>query len=216
MGQDYQIAIETSATRGSVALGRGLEVLLEEEFELGRRPSEILMEPLQKALEILEGEEVELILIGRGPGSYNGARVGIAAGQGIAIVHQCPVVGLPSLEALPMVRRAEPCLALGDARRGAFFTVEIREGKLSGEPDLLDHAKFKCRAEAAAEAGLVLVSMEDPARLRLPGLEISLGVPSAGLLLEAWSHRSDGEKEELKGIPPEPAYLRPPHITQPK
>ena len=48
MAAGYQIAIETSASRGSVALGRETEMLFEEEFELGRRPSEVLMEPLQK------------------------------------------------------------------------------------------------------------------------------------------------------------------------
>ena len=216
MGQGYQIAIETSAARGSVALGRAGEVLFEEEFELGRRPSEVLMVPLQNALNQLDGEAVELLLSGTGPGSYNGARVGIAAGQGIAIVHQCPVVGLPSPEALALARAGEPCLVLGDARRGVFFTLEIREGKLSGDPDLLDHGKFSARAEEALESGMALVSLEDPARLHLPGLEISQEVPSAGLLLDAWSQRSEEERRELRGRAPEPAYLRPPHITQPK
>ena len=216
MAAGYQIAIETSAAHGSVALGRETEMLFEEEFELGRRPSEVLMEPLQKALEQVDGESVGLILIGTGPGSYNGARVGIAAGQGIAIVHQCPVVGLPSPEALAIVRAGSPCLVLGDARRGTFFTLKICGGKLSGEPELMEHSKFKQEAEAASESGWLLVSLEDPARLELPGLAISQEVPSAGLLLEAWDHRSEDEKKELRGIAPEPAYLRPPHITQPK
>jgi tRNA A37 threonylcarbamoyladenosine modification protein TsaB len=105
---------------------------------------------------------------------------------------------------------------LGDARRGTFFTLELREGKLAGNPCLLDHLEFRQRVDAARESGWTLLSLEDPARLELPGHDVRLGVPSAELLLQVWRMRSEEERRELLEIPPEPFYLRPPHITRPK
>lgn len=216
MGDGYQIAIETSAPRGSVAVGWGEDTIFSAEFEVGRRPSELLLEPLQEALSLVGKGLIEIVLIGTGPGSYSGARVGIAAGQGVAVIHQCPAVGISSPEALADVRAGGPCLVLGDARRGTFFTLELREGKLAGNPCLLDHLGFHQRVDAARESGWTLVSLEDPARLELPGHDVRLGVPSAELLLQVWRMRSEEERRDLLEIPPEPFYLRPPHITRPK
>ena len=168
MGAGYRIAIETSVSHGSVALCIKGEIIFSSEFEAGRRPSELLPRILQEALGHVGSGSVELVLIGTGPGSYNGARVGIASGQGIAIVHQCPVVGISSLEGLAAVRSGVPCLALGDARRGTFFTLELKEGKLAGSPSLLEHPEFQRRAGEAGGRDWTLVSLEEPQRLDLP------------------------------------------------
>ncbi|MEE2623562.1 MAG: hypothetical protein VYA46_04990, partial [Verrucomicrobiota bacterium] len=68
MGDGYQIAIETSAPRGSVAVGWGEGAIFSAEFELDRRPSELLLEPLQEALGLAGKGLIELVLIGTGPG----------------------------------------------------------------------------------------------------------------------------------------------------
>ena len=216
MQEACQIAIETSAPRGSVAAGRGRNTVFSAEFEAGRRPSEQIIGPLQQALTHTGDDMLELVIIGTGPGSYNGSRVGIAAGQGLGLVHQCPVVGISSLEALPEVRGGGPCLALGDARRGTFFTLELRDGKVAGDPCLSDHMAFTRRVEAALDGRWTLVSLEEPGRLDLPGRDVRWESPSADLLLEAWRLRSEEERHALLGIAPEPFYLRPPHITEPK
>lgn len=219
MSGPVQLAIESSAAHSSVALSRDGELRFTAEVTSGRRQSESLMEPLEEALRLVSPGEIDLVVVGTGPGSYNGARVGIAAGQGIGIVHSCPTIGLCSLEALAAVRSGEPCLALGDARRGTFFTIELTNGKLSGQPDLLEHASFVSAVEAAAEDQRTLLTLESPDRLRLPDPLVPLvtqAAPNATLLLEAWNHHRDSEQEALREAPPQPFYLRPPHITKAK
>lgn len=223
MAKEILLAIESSASRASVALGCvasdavGTELIFEAEVDAGRRQSEVLIGPVQEAVDALGDEPLAVVVVGTGPGSYNGARVGIACGQGIALVHDCPVVGVTSLEALGPVRSMDPCLALGDARRGTFFTASLRDGELSADPDLLDHERFvKKAAEAAAHAHLL--TLEEPSRLRLPedlAGQVQQVAPSAPLLLDAWVAMKADRRAVLLQTPPQPFYLRPPHITKP-
>ena len=131
------------------------------------------MNPLGEALEgIPEGEGLGIVVIGTGPGSYNGARVAIAAGQGIGMVRGCAAVGVSSLEALETTRAGGRCLAVGDARRGTMFAVRLEEGKVVGEAELLEAEDLVSRVEAAVEEGYGVVTLEDVGRLLLPeGLE---------------------------------------------
>ena len=78
------LAIETSTTRGSIALTRDGEVLLEQSFASERSHNSQIFAPLGEALELAIPE---LIAVGTGPGSYTGARIGIAAGIGIDESH---------------------------------------------------------------------------------------------------------------------------------
>ena len=216
VGAAYMIAIETSSSRGSVALARGREVIRSLEFEASRRPSELLMEPLGEILDLVGKGSIALVVVGTGPGSYNGARVGIAAGQGVGIVHRCPTIGICSLEGLPTVRTGERCVALSDARRGTFSTIDLNRGRVSAAPVLSEHLQFEERARVAAEHGQILVTLDEVSRLGLSEYQIRPELPSAAFLLESWLGRTDEEQEELASIPPQPFYLRPPHITKPK
>ena len=220
MSDTWQLGIESSAPRASLALVRNGSLVAERVVEASRNHSTVLGAPLAEVLaELPEREALAEVVIATGPGSYNGARVGIAAGQGVALVHGCAAVGLPSLEAVPQVREGGSGLALGDARRGSFFVLALEGGRVRGEPELLEHEAFLRRAETAREEGAWLCSLEDPARLRLPGAlerEVRWATPEARLVLAAWDSRSSVERDRLRETPPQPFYLRPPHITEPR
>jgi tRNA threonylcarbamoyladenosine biosynthesis protein TsaB len=203
-----------------VALSDGERLVWEKSVSAGRKPSEVLMNPLGEALEgIPEGEGLGIVVIGTGPGSYNGARVAIAAGQGIGMVRGCAAVGVSSLEALETTRAGGRCLAVGDARRGTMWAVRLEEGRVVGEAELLEAEDLVSRVEAAVEEGYGVVTLEEVGRLLLPeGLEkaVKQELPQARLLLEAWWARSAEEREAVVKVPPEPFYLREAYITTPR
>lgn len=214
------LAIDSTAPDASVALGGGGRVVWQQTVAAGRKPSEVLMTPLGEALAALpDGDQLGAVIVGTGPGSYNGARVAIAAGQGIAMVRGCPLAGLSSLEALKTIRAGGRCLAVGDARRGTMFVVRVEEGRLVGEVELVEPAALVGRVEVAVEEGYGVVTLEDPARLLLPGAleqKVRCEVPEAALLLAAWESRRAEEQEALAEVPPEPFYLREAYITTPR
>jgi tRNA threonylcarbamoyladenosine biosynthesis protein TsaB len=214
-----RLFIESSTPRASLTLLRGSVLAFEESFTGDRSHNALLFAPLQRALACLEpGERLETVVIGTGPGSYSGTRVGIAAGQGVALVHGCPAVGLSSLLAVPPAARGE-ALAIGDARRGSAWRVGIEGGILLGEPELCPVAELEGEIRDALALGTAVFSLESVDRLGLAAdfaARITVEHPEAHRLAAAWMSLPREESARIAGLPPQPVYLRPPHITEAK
>jgi tRNA A37 threonylcarbamoyladenosine modification protein TsaB len=150
--------------------------------------------------------------VGSGPGSYSGTRVGIAAAQGVAIAMACPAVAVPSILAVPSAANGARCLAIGDARRGSFWTAEIGDFRLLDEPALCDAAELERKVAQAA----AVFSLEDPARFPLPeelAKRVKIEIPDATRLWLAWCGSNEESRRKWTAEIPQPLYLKPPHIT---
>ena len=214
-----RLFIESSTPRASLALLRGSEVMFEEAFTGDRSHNALLFAPLARALECLaDGEKLSGVVIGTGPGSYSGTRVGIAAGQGIALVHGCPAVGLSSLLAVPSAFGGN-ALAIGDARRGAVWRVATDAVREGSEPELCHIDQLSEEVRASLDKGQTVFSFESVARIGLPAELVAAVVPEhpdALHLARAWQNLPATERGRIDSLSPQPAYLRPPHVTMAK
>ncbi|MGE9269382.1 MAG: hypothetical protein ACQKBU_01150 [Verrucomicrobiales bacterium] len=173
-----------------------------------RRHNALIFAPLQEAMEALGKRRIDEVLLGSGPGSYSGTRVGIAAGQGVAMVHACPAVAIPSLLGVEIGEG----VVIGDARRGTFWMAECGQGRVP-VPELLSAADLVTKIRGKSR----IFSFESPKRFALPeGVEVEEVVPSAGALVKAWRALPPAEREALSAVAPQPVYLKPPHITESK
>jgi tRNA threonylcarbamoyladenosine biosynthesis protein TsaB len=205
------LAIETATARGGVAVVRDRAVVFERHFVSERSHNSQLFSPLSEALTLCR-PDLRVIVVGTGPGSYTGARIGIAAAQGLGLSLNVPVIGLlsvlaPDAEALP--REFVVC---GDARRGRFFTARVRNGLLEGEITLHDHDEFAERR--ARDAALAWFSYDSKAPLELEG--ITLTSPSTARLALLASNMTDEAVWSLEEQPLEPHYLAAPFVTKAK
>jgi len=97
------LGIETSASIGTVALtDGGGRVLAECTFTSGLVHGVELLPAIDRvvAQSDINRASIDLIAVGRGPGSYTGVRVGIAAAKTLAWALGRPVVGVISLDAI--------------------------------------------------------------------------------------------------------------------
>lgn len=202
------LIIETSTEAASVALAVDGEIVAEKSFVSDRRHNALLFAPLAEIVGIHGGKPFDAVLVGSGPGSYSGTRVGVAAAQGAALVAGCKAVAVPSILAVPAALSGGKCLAVGDARRGSFWLADIDRGRLSGGPTLTDASGLESAIGLATEAG-VRVSSSD----RFVGREIPFALPTAGGLWQAWSNATPQDRAIWAGRPPQPIYLAQPHIT---
>jgi tRNA threonylcarbamoyladenosine biosynthesis protein TsaB len=130
------LAIETSSTACSVALGRGDDVL--SRHRLAPRQQIELVLPLVD--ELLAERGIRMaglggIAFGRGPGSFTGIRIALSVTQGLALAHGLPVLPISSLAALAQGAFRQTghsrLLVAQDARMGEVYwaTYEIVAGR---------------------------------------------------------------------------------------
>ena len=143
----YAIAFETSSAVGSVALGRGAEVL--ESRTLSRpkahaqsaaRPVSLVATwflPTIKALceaHQVEPTHIERVYVSAGPGSFTGLRMGVTAARMIALGVGARIVGVPTLEVIAQnALDADPppsrVAVVLDAKRSRVYTAAfVRQG----------------------------------------------------------------------------------------
>lgn len=195
------LAIECSTSHASLCCRAG-SAEYHTSWTAGRNHDEFLFPALKKALELAPPE---LILVGSGPGSYGGVRVALAAATGIALVHQARVVALCSWESLA---EGHACI-ISDAKRGGW-TLRHPDGRI----EVLDPAAV----QSLLQQGHTIWSVESAATLARAGITLPrTGLqPTAGGLIDTWLRLSEAEQQQRAACPPEPIYVRPPHITTPK
>ena len=201
------LAIETSTARGSLALRREGATVYSAVFTSERTHNSVIFAPLAEALELAAGT-LDLIVVGTGPGSYTGVRVGIAAAVGISMAKAVPVIGWNSIASVS--ETPAPFAVIGDARRGMWHFSEIHHGKLVGGPFLETAEEIAARCESFH--GEIYTTDPQPA----PFWPAIGATPSAEALAKSAESLSDEEIQSLSTLPLEPIYLSAPFITAPR
>jgi len=210
------LILETSTHRGSAVLADrwGGVVVDGCVFESDRNHNSGMFGPLERMLTRPAIASISLVLVGAGPGSYSGTRVGIAVAQGVAIARGCPAVAVPSL--VGVEDASGPSLAIGDARRGHWWWVRLDGRRMeTPAPQLGDKGDLQREADAAKSDGLGIFTFENPEAFGIDA-EVVKKSPDAGALWQGWLEAAEEERAAWTAAPPQPCYLKPPHITPPK
>lgn len=205
------LSIELSTPRGQVAVVRGAETVFSAEFTSERSHNSHVFPRLAEALEAA-GDALDLIVVGTGPGSYTGVRIAIAAAQGVGLSRGVVVIGHPSITMPDGSDEAEATkfLVIGDARRGSFFAVSVKNSVLTDEVRLFDEAGFREHVARYRE----ILSFDKSVPLDLP--DVRLCVPSAMKLARHAASLSKDEIARLSSAALEPLYIREAFITHAK
>lgn len=85
--------------------------------------------------------QVDRIVVGLGPGTFTGIRVGVATGRALALTHGAHAVGVPTPAALAEAaggpegtHAGRPVLVVQDARRRELFLTALTTGLPAEEP----------------------------------------------------------------------------------
>lgn len=196
------LAIETSTSRGSVALLDDGALILDEKFVADRSHSASLFTVLERARGKVE--KFDQIAIGLGPGSYAGVRIAIAAAIGLELSLGAKLLGLASVAALETA--ASSYVAIGDARRETFYFTHVENGVCREGPLLATRSELNDRL-ANCEPLPIFASelLAD-----FPTAQIAL--PSALILARLAQCETGIFARDILV----PIYLREPHITVPR
>jgi tRNA threonylcarbamoyl adenosine modification protein YeaZ len=189
------LAFETSASVGSLALGNEKVVVQSMEFTAPKRHSASLFPALVRLG--IPRLTLRRIIVGLGPGSFSGIRVSLAAAQGIALAQGVPVVGISSAYSVAWQHKNVTRLGVfADAKRGEAFCTVFKHGELEQETYLIPMSEIEDHA-----GKFTLAVSAEP----LPGIPQRV-YPRAGDLLAL----PESFPGWVTGQPLEPIYLRGP------
>jgi len=116
------LALDTATSRVVIALGDAAgSVLFEDGWTAGHRHGETLLPRLQELLSQagVRIVDVSAIVVGTGPGTFTGLRVGLATAKALAVSLDCPIVGIATAAALLDADRAARASSAGASSPGA-------------------------------------------------------------------------------------------------
>jgi tRNA threonylcarbamoyl adenosine modification protein YeaZ len=132
------LALEFSSSQRSVAVvGADRQVLAVVSEQHGKMTGVAMLESAL-ALASFTPEQIGLVAVGLGPGSYTGIRSAIAVAQGWQLAHGVPTAGLSSMRVLAEEARAAgrrgEIRFLIDAQRGEVYTALYRLTDFGAQP----------------------------------------------------------------------------------
>ena len=135
------LAVDTSSERGSVCITDDGEILGEVRLASSIQYSERLFRSIEFLFQHLPFQlsEIDVFAAARGPGSFTGLRVGLAAMEAFVAAHNRRGVGVSTLEALTWKTGIRDVLIAPtiDARRGDVYGGLYRRVRGNGQRDSL-------------------------------------------------------------------------------
>ncbi|MEW6516674.1 MAG: tRNA (adenosine(37)-N6)-threonylcarbamoyltransferase complex dimerization subunit type 1 TsaB [candidate division FCPU426 bacterium] len=122
--------LDTSTNWLSLALRQDGRSLAHSHEQLERRHNEAILPALERLLAGVgrPPKALQGIVVGMGPGSFTGVRVGIATALGLAQALDIPAVGISSFLAVAAGTSADRVLVLADALQEAVYAAAFQHG----------------------------------------------------------------------------------------
>ena len=135
------LGIDSSATSASAALTDDGKLVAESFLNVGLTHSKTLMVLVDEVMKNgnKKIEDLDLIAVANGPGSFTGIRIGVALVKGLASAYDTPCIGLSTLEeiAYPFAFSDFTVVSCMDARCSQVYTACFENGIRKTEDEAL-------------------------------------------------------------------------------
>jgi len=220
-----ELAIDTSTEIAGIALSSQGEIIAELTWHAGQSHTTELVPKLNCILEQtkLNLKDVTGVIVAKGPGSFNGLRVGMSFAKGLALSLHIPIVGISTLEveAFPYAATALPVCPIQNAGRGEIATALFQTKRGKWRRVVEEHIttieklipEFKGPTIFCGEMPqAVMLQLEEKLGRKARIIKGSAGLRRAGYLAElGWRRLKAGDFDHSPTL--EPLYLRRPAIT---
>ena len=222
-----ELAIDTSTDFCSIGLSRQGETIAELTWHSGQSHTVELVPNVVRLLNQnkTSPQSLTAVFVAKGPGSFNGLRVGISTAKGLALALNIPLVGISTLEveAYPFAFTKLPLCPIHNAGRGEIATAlyQRNDDWRCIAPEHITTADALCQQikRKTLFCGEIPPSVIEQLQQKL-GRHAIIPDPAArwrhaSYLAElGWQRLSRGEQDNPASL--QPLYLRQPPITQRK
>lgn len=222
------LALDSATDTAGLALAQDDVVIAELNWRTRQNHSVELMPNLERLLQLasLKVTDISAVIVGRGPGSYSGLRVGVGSAKGLAFALGIPLVGVSTLAqaAYPLRYRGLPVCVIYPAGRDEYATASYRldaGGFTECQPERLRNIPALCEEITEATvitgdfspeiAAIITSTLGERAQIATPEDRLRR---AAYLLALGFIKLEAGEMDDPRAL--QPVYLRRPPITEPK
>ena len=186
------LGIDTSLDACSVVIVRDGETLAHLHETMTRGQAERLAPMVREAQQqaCIAFAEIDRVAVITGPGSFTGVRVGLSFARALALSIAKPCIGVSTLEALALEDGEEGARAALIETPGAAYFARYANGVADIAPRPIERGEHE--------------ALLDGAKLKGPAVTVN------AVALAVRAARLDPAL-----YPPDPAYLRAPHVTLP-
>jgi tRNA threonylcarbamoyladenosine biosynthesis protein TsaB len=222
-----ELAIDTSTDFCTIGLSCQGEMIAEMAWRSGQNHTVELVPNITRILNQTKSspQSLKAIFVAKGPGSFNGLRVGISTAKGLALALDIPLVGISTLEveAYPFAFTRLPICPIHNAGRGeiAAAVYQLKNTWRCLIPEHIITAETLCQQikRRTVFCGEIPPPVIDELQKRLARYAI---IPNAAdrlrhashLAALGWRRLDAGQLDDAASL--QPLYLRQPPITQRK
>ncbi len=119
----YFLVLETSSPRGLFAIIKDKKIIFKHELSFGVRHSNELVPAIEMGLNQsgISIDNINTIILGRGPGSFTGLRIGASVAKAFSFAKSIPIITVDSLKCFEPISEG-PFATLLDAKARGIFT----------------------------------------------------------------------------------------------
>ncbi|MGB7338205.1 MAG: tRNA (adenosine(37)-N6)-threonylcarbamoyltransferase complex dimerization subunit type 1 TsaB [Phototrophicaceae bacterium] len=223
------IAIDTATQYLGLALYHEDALIAEQTWRTGNKHNLILASTIQHMLHICDvnPDDLSMIAVAKGPGSYTGLRIGVALAKGLASVNQLPLIGINTLDIIaagqPFANTKHRLLCILPAGRGRVIVGEyqVKKGRwiALNEPEItnwddlltgLDAPSYYFAGELDSD-GLAAIAAFKHADVNLTVIDAAQRLRRPGILArEAWTLYHTGKASDFIPAKLAPVYMNTP------
>lgn len=163
MNDHLVLGIETSGIRCSVAWWKNGSVLLEYNLERKNEHAVLLAALVEKGFNELgfNPNTITQVVIGAGPGSFTGLRIGMSYAKGFCFGHNIPLISVTNFELLSDLAESDkfPIYTLIEAGRGNYYTGIFKKEKSTLDQKFL--SPVSQLKQELSESGQIIVHEEN-------------------------------------------------------
>ena len=223
------IAIDTATQYLGLALYHEDILVAEQTWRTGNKHNLILASTIHHMLHVCDvaPDDLSLVAVAKGPGSYTGVRIGVALAKGLASVNQLPLIGVDTLDiiaaAQTFTNTKHRLICILPAGRGRVIAGEyhVKKGRWmqASAPQItkwdallanLEQSSYYFAGELDSD-GLRAIADFNHADIRLNVIDAAQRMRRPSILArEAWTMYHAGNADDFI-----PAKLAPVYMTTP-
>lgn len=131
-GSPVVVGWDTCTLRGTLAIGTAERLWAESYFRTEKGHTGWLMPTVLSATRSVgvEPEDIEIVAVGTGPGTFTGTKVGVTTAKAVAYALGVPMLGISTLDLIASSGEGDADLIVSvlDAKRGRLYAAMYRPG----------------------------------------------------------------------------------------